>query len=173
MAIELNIGSEDFRQFETWTKVLPQAPSGPLGLLTQTAFIHLRPGVLLVAYPPSQSPEDVHELTTVVSAAMRRLQSTVFDYLEVYVLTAEKTDQDLLAVDVLDVDPCEKTKMRTMVRDPDLIAPEIQKVLNLLLTLRATNEPSVSGFMEEEFANHLKNAIIRGSSEDEKLMQTL
>ena len=63
--------------------------------------------------------------------------------------------------------------MRTMVRDPDLIAPEIQKVLNLLLTLRATNEPSVSGFMEEEFANHLKNAIIRGSSEDEKLMQTL
>ena len=81
MAIELNIGSEDFRQFETWTKVLPQAPSGPLGLLTQTAFIHLRPGVLLVAYPPSQSPEDVHELTTVVSAAMRRLQSTVFDYL--------------------------------------------------------------------------------------------
>ena len=63
--------------------------------------------------------------------------------------------------------------MRTMVRDPDLIAPEIQKVLNLLLTLRATNEPSVSGFIEEEFGNHLKNAIIRGSSEDEKLMQTL
>ena len=67
--------------------------------------------------------------------------------------------------------------MRTMVKDPDLIAPdgehEIQKVINLQLTLRATNEPSVSGFMEEEFANHLKNAIIRGSSEDEKLMQTL
>ncbi|RYO82385.1 hypothetical protein DL766_004735 [Monosporascus sp. MC13-8B] len=165
--METSVESHDFKQFESWVRVLSEEHSGPLGPMSQATAKYLKSAILLFAFPISLGSKEASQLADVVARAARMLESAAFSKLQIHLQALGRISKayDTILVDSLDVDFCGTTNvMQVKLRDPKVVPPssrsnKVQRAFEPLLKLKAVGEPLISGLVAEDFAQEMKDNI--------------
>ncbi|KAF7193204.1 hypothetical protein HII31_05430 [Pseudocercospora fuligena] len=171
--IENAVRSRDFRQFQTWTRILlnsakdGKSPSWPI---TTRAASYMRNLTLIISLPPAPVSKDIDILEAKVSETMtalsaaKHLDSLTVDFQQSMQKRDKRYAAQILNIDLLEAEVDGNGKLTIAVHDPNVQSVrtwnKAQRVLKPLLRgPKGVKKVVLSGPISDDLVKELQNAL--------------